>query len=53
MASINPYAGEKEHVLFVYDASIAFQIHFCLTIIKASPPLCNNKEHSLWFANSL
>ena len=32
MASINPYAEEKEHVLFVYDAPIAFQIHFCFTI---------------------
>ena len=32
MASINPYAEEKEHVLFVYDAPMAFQIHFCFTI---------------------
>ena len=35
MASINPYAEEKEHVLFVYDAPMDFQIHFCFTI-KAS-----------------
>ena len=32
MASTNPYAEEKTHVLFVYDAPMAFQIHFCLTI---------------------
>ena len=32
MASINPYAEEKEHVLVVYDAPMAFQIHFSLTI---------------------
>jgi len=32
MASINPYAEGKEHILFVYDAPMAFQIHFCLTI---------------------
>ena len=32
MASINPYAEEKEHFLFAYDAPMAFQIHFCLTI---------------------
>ena len=32
MASINPYAEEKEHFLFAYDAPRVFQIHFCLTI---------------------
>ena len=32
MASITPYAEEKEYVLFVYDAPMAFQIHFCLAI---------------------
>ncbi len=32
MASINPYAEEKSHVLHVYDAPMAFQIHFCFTI---------------------
>ena len=32
MASTNPYAEEKEHVLFVYDAPMDFQIRFCLTI---------------------
>ena len=32
MASITPYTEEKEHVLFVYDAAMAFQIHFCFTI---------------------
>ena len=31
MASINPYAEEKEHFLFAYDAPMVFQIHFCLT----------------------
>ena len=34
MASINPYAEEKEHFLFAYDAPMVFQIHFCLTIKK-------------------
>ena len=33
MASINPYAEGKEHILFVYGTPMAFQIHFCLTII--------------------
>ena len=28
----NPYAEEKIHVLLVYNAPMAFQIHFCLTI---------------------
>ena len=37
MASIHPYAEEKEHFLFAYDAPMVFQIHFCLTI-KASAP---------------
>ena len=32
MAPINPYAEEKNNVLFVYDAPMAFQIHFSLTI---------------------
>ncbi len=32
MASINPYAEGKDHILFVYDTPMAFQIHFCLTI---------------------
>ena len=32
MASINPCAEEKNNVLFVYDAPMAFQIHFSLTI---------------------
>ena len=32
MASITPYAEEKEHVLFVYDAPMAFQAHFRLAI---------------------
>ena len=32
MASITPYAEGKEHILFVYDTPMAFQIHFCLTI---------------------
>ena len=27
-----PYAEGKEHILFVYDTPMAFQIHFCLTI---------------------
>ena len=31
MASINPYAEEKEHFLFAYDAPMVSQIHFCLT----------------------
>ena len=34
MASINPYAEGKKHILFVYDTPMAFQIHFCLTIIS-------------------
>ncbi len=32
MASTNPYAEGKEHILFVYDTPMAFQIHFSLTI---------------------
>ena len=32
MASIKPSAQEKSHVLHVYDAPMAFQIHFCFTI---------------------
>ena len=32
MASSNSYAEGKEHFLFAYDAPMAFQIHFCLTI---------------------
>ena len=32
MVSITPYAEEKEQVLFIYDAAMAFQIHFCFTI---------------------
>ena len=32
MVSITPYAEEKEQVLFIYDAPMAFQIHFSLTI---------------------
>ncbi len=38
MASINPYAEEKEHFLFAYDAPMVFQIHFCLTIIPRPCP---------------
>ena len=37
MTSINPYAEGKEHILFVYDTPMAFQIHFCLTITTHSP----------------
>ena len=37
MASTNPYAEGKKAFLFAYDAPMAFQIHFCLTI-KASAP---------------
>ena len=32
MASIKPCAEEKNNVFFVYDAPMAFQIHFSLTI---------------------
>ena len=32
MASITPYAEVKAHVLFVYDAPMAFQAHFRLAI---------------------
>jgi len=32
MASITTYLEEKNHVLFVYDAPMASQIHFCFTI---------------------
>ena len=32
MLPIYPYADEQEHVSLVYDAPMAFQIHFCLTI---------------------
>jgi len=39
MASTNPYAEGKEHLLFVYDTPMAFQIHFCLTIIGMKPYL--------------
>jgi len=31
MTSITPYTEEKDHVLFVYDAPMASQIHFCFT----------------------
>ena len=45
MASINPYAEEKEHFLFAYDAPMAFQIHFCLTITqKTSESIKTNLE---------
>ena len=37
MASTNPYAEEKGHFLFAYDAPMAFQIHFCLTIKAGAP----------------
>ena len=32
MASRNPYAKEKEYILFAYNAQLAFQTQFCLTI---------------------
>ncbi len=32
MASTNPYTEGREHFLFAYNAPMAFQIHFCLTI---------------------
>jgi len=32
MASTNPYAEEKDHVLLVYDAAMTSQIHSCLTV---------------------
>ena len=32
ITTINLYAEDKEHFLFVYDAPMTFQIHFCLTI---------------------
>jgi len=34
MLPIYPYADEQEHVSLVYDAPMAFQIHFCLTICQ-------------------
>ena len=33
IASIYPYAEEKKHFLFAYNAPMAFQTHFCFTII--------------------
>ena len=47
MASINPYAEEKEHVLFVYDAPTAFQIHFCFTIKSLAKWLVRSGRQSL------
>ena len=47
MASINPYAEEKEHVLFVYDAPMAFQIHFCFTIKSLAKWLVRSGRQSL------
>ena len=47
MASINPYAEEKEHVLFVYDATTAFQIHFCFTIKSLAKWLVRGRRQSL------
>ena len=41
----NPYAEEKIHVLLVYNAPMAFQIHFCL-IIKTHQ-LTNLQTHQL------
>ena len=43
MASINPYAEEKSHVLHVYDAPMAFQIHFCFTIYQDEKPFYTRK----------
>lgn len=33
IASTHPYAEEKKHFLFAYDAPVTFQTHFCFTII--------------------
>ena len=37
MASTSPYAEGKEAFLCAYDALMAFQIHFCLTIKAGAP----------------
>ena len=47
MASITPCAEEKEHVLFVYDAPTAFQIHFSFTIKSLAKWLVRDRRQSL------